>query len=116
MSSWLADNWPYIASLVGAGAGGAGGLKLIDKQQNKRLTELEKRIDDVEIDLREHKDEVKDQIQSLTLDVKLNGERDKANQEKIIIKLENIVKNQESQQKQLDEWRKLLMNQNQFNG
>lgn len=116
LANFLSEYWPWLAGILGIG-GGAGGLKWIDRNQNMRIDNLSKKIEDadgeikeIKKDLVDHKSKIAQEIAEMKLEVTLNGERDRHNQEIMIEKLNNICKSQDRQQATMDIWSKNMEN------
>ena len=82
---WINDHWGSVLTALGAGGGGGFlGKKLIDKKQDKELAKLDKRVSDVEQELKintmedkqfrsefkEHKEDMKTFMTEIRGDVK----------------------------------------------
>lgn len=113
MPEWVQWVIGGVASLLGLGAGAKGIKHLTDSQQNERISKLEQKLDQTVpenriIKLEERMDGMESNIVDLRMDIRLNFERDKANQDKIIAILDtmksdiSMIKNFQSEEAKIE--------------
>lgn len=122
MTVWelIQDKWEELVILAGAMGGGKVAvdrnkkklkeeISSIDQKQDFHISQLNKRVSDLEENsaiLNTRVSDIDKKVDMLYAELKLNSERDKYNQEKIMLQLQSIADTQMKQGAILDEWSK----------